>query len=125
MLFLIRILTYDANSFIYTFKMKSPMPQIWQKNSPFKKSEEIWIVKRSAFRLPTEIQHDFIKEFFWPQGKQFEAPSSKCLAGRDQTEEDQHMAVTHVNIKPVNDYFTADLCCIYTASHNFNLSYSL
>ena len=64
MLYLIPILTYDANSVIFTFKsLKSPIPQIWQKNSPFKKSKEIWIMKRSTFRLPTEIQQDFIKEF--------------------------------------------------------------
>ena len=69
MLFLIPILTYDANSVIFTFKMKSPIPQIWQENSPFKKSKKIWIVKRSAFRLPIEIRRDFIKEFFWLQGK--------------------------------------------------------
>ena len=35
MLYLIPILTYDAYSVIFTFKMKSPMPQIWQENSPF------------------------------------------------------------------------------------------
>ena len=73
MLYLIPILTYDAYSVIFTFKMKSPIPQIWLENSPFKKSEEIWIIKRSAFRLLTKIQQDFIKEFFWPQRKQFEA----------------------------------------------------
>ncbi len=63
MLYLIPILPYDANSVIFTIKMKSPMPQICQKNSPLQKSKEIWIVKKSAFRLPTEIQQDFIKEF--------------------------------------------------------------
>ena len=136
MLYLIPILTYDAYSVIFTFKMKSPMPQIWQENSPFKKSEEIWIMKRSAFRLLNEIRQDFIKEFFWPQRKQFEASLIKMpltassrtsknggLTGRDQTEEDQHMAVTPVNIMR-DDYFTADLSSICTASHNLNLSYS-
>ena len=73
MLYLIPILTYDAYSVIFTFKMKSPMPQIWLENSSFKKSEEIWIIKRGAFRLLTKIQQDFIKEFFWPQRQQFEA----------------------------------------------------
>ena len=68
-LFLIPILTYSANSIISTFKMKSPMPQIWQENSPFKKSKKIWTVKRSTLRFPTKIQLDFIKEFFWLQGK--------------------------------------------------------
>ena len=72
-LFLIPILTYSANSIISTFKMKSPMPQIWQENSPFKKSKKIWTVKRSTLRFPTKIQLDFIKEFFWLQGKWFEA----------------------------------------------------
>ena len=69
MLYLIPILTYDAYSVIFTFKMKSPMPQIWQENSPFKKSKKIWTVKRSTLRFPTKIQLDFIKEFFWLQGK--------------------------------------------------------
>ena len=55
MLYLISILTYDANSIIFTFKMKSPMPQICQENFPFKKSEEIWTVKRSTLRLPNLI----------------------------------------------------------------------
>ena len=66
-----------------------------------KKSEEILIVERSAFRSPTEIRQDFIKESFWPQGKQFEAPhrnsfyriikrfeDSGGVTGRSQTEED-------------------------------------
>ena len=60
MLFFIPILTYDANSVIFTFIMKSPMPQIWRENSHFKKSEEIWTVKRNTLRLPTKIQPDFI-----------------------------------------------------------------
>ena len=77
MLYLIPILTYDAYSVIFTFKMKSPIPQICQENFPFKKSEEIWNMKRSTFRLPTRIQWHFIKEFFWPQKKQFKAPASK------------------------------------------------
>ena len=41
MLYLIPILIYDANFVIFTFKMKSPMPRIWQENSPFKKFKEI------------------------------------------------------------------------------------
>ena len=113
MLFLIPILTYDANSVISTFKMKSPMSQMWQENSPFKKSEEIWIMERSAFRLPTEIH--IIKRF----------KESGGLTGRDQTEEDQHMAINPVNIKHVDDYFTVDFRSICTASHNINFSYSL
>ena len=60
MLFFIPILTYDANSVIFTYKMKSLMPQIWQENSSFKKSEEIWTVKKSTLRLPTKIRQDFI-----------------------------------------------------------------
>ena len=71
MLYLILILTYDANSVIFTFKMKPLMPQIYQENFPFKKSVEIWIMKRSTFRLPTRIRWNFIGEFFWPQKKQF------------------------------------------------------
>ena len=47
------------------------------------------------------------------------------LTGRNQTEEDQHIAVTPVNIKHVGDYFTADLSSICAASHHLNLSYSL
>ena len=55
MLYLIPILPYDANSVIFKIKMKSPALQICQKNSPLKKSEKIWIVKKCAFRLPTKI----------------------------------------------------------------------
>ena len=62
--------------------MKSPMPQIWQENSPFKKSEVI--------RLLTEIQQDFIKEFFWPQRKQFEASLIKMpLTASSSTSKNQ------------------------------------
>ena len=100
MLFLIPILPCDANSVIFTIKMKSLTPQICQEKSPFKKSKEISTVKRSTFRLPTEMRKDFIKEFLWPYGKQFEAPSSKCfyciikrfeesgVTGRGQIKED-------------------------------------
>ena len=41
MLYLILILTYDANSIIFTFKMKPLMPQICQENFPFKKSGDL------------------------------------------------------------------------------------
>ena len=84
MLFLIPILPYNANSVIFTIKMKSPMPTICPENSPLKKSEEIWMVKRSAFRLPTKIQWDIIKESLCPYGKQFEAPLSKRLLKHHQ-----------------------------------------
>ena len=47
------------------------------------------------------------------------------LTGRDQTKEDKHIAVTPVNIKRIDNYFTVDLSSICTASHNLNLSYSL
>ena len=67
MLYLILILTCDANSVIFTSKMKPLMPWICHENFPFKKSEEIRNMKRSTFRLPTRIQWHFIKEFFWPQ----------------------------------------------------------
>ena len=77
MLYFILILTYDANSVIFTFKMKPLMPWICHQNFPFKNSEEIWNMKRSTFRLPTRIWWHFIKEFFWPQKKQFKAPASK------------------------------------------------
>ena len=73
MLFLIPILPYDANSLIFTFKMKSPIPKICQENLPLKKSTEIWTVKRSTLRLPTKIRLDFVKELFWLQRKSFEA----------------------------------------------------
>ena len=47
------------------------------------------------------------------------------VTGKGQTEEDRHMAVTPANIKHIDDYFTADLSSICTASHNLNLSYKL
>ena len=47
------------------------------------------------------------------------------VTGKGQTEEDQHMAVTPVNIKRVDHYFTKDLSSICTASNNLNLSYSI
>ena len=47
------------------------------------------------------------------------------LTGIGQTKEDQHTAVTPVNIKCLGNYLTADLSSICTASHNVNLSYSL
>ena len=53
MLFLIPILPYDAVSVTFTIKIKSPISQIWHKIYPFKKSVDIWTVKRNAFRLPT------------------------------------------------------------------------
>ena len=59
MLYFIPILPYYTNSIIFVIKMKSPTPQICQENSPFKKSEEIWIPLWS----PTEIWRDFIKDF--------------------------------------------------------------
>ena len=37
MLYLVSILTYDANSIMFTFNMKSPMPQICQENLPLQK----------------------------------------------------------------------------------------
>ncbi len=49
------------------------------KNSLFKTSEEIWIMKRSAFRLLTEIQQDFIKEFFLATRKAIWSLSLKYL----------------------------------------------
>ena len=47
------------------------------------------------------------------------------LTGIGQTEEDQHTAVTPVNIKCLGNYLTADLSSICTASYDVNLSYSL
>ena len=47
------------------------------------------------------------------------------LTERDQTKEDQHMAITSVNNKRIDNYFTADLSSICTVSHNLNISYSL
>ena len=52
-LYLTPILSYDTHYVIYTIKMKSPTKRICQHNSPFQKMEEIWIVKRSAFMMPT------------------------------------------------------------------------
>ena len=101
----------------------------------FKKSEENWIIKTSAFWLPTKIRWDYIKEFLWSQGKQFEAPyrnafyriikrfeESGGVTGRGQTEEDRCMAVTPGNIKQVKNYFTADSkSSICTVSYNLGI----
>ena len=138
MLYLILILTCDANFVIFTSKMKPLMPWICHKNFPFKKSEEIWNMKRSTFRLSTRIQWHFIKEYFGQKKINLRPPhqnaincvikpfeESEGLTGRGQTKEDWHMAVTPVNIKFVKDYFTADLSSICTVSHNCDLSYSL
>ena len=61
MLYLIPILTYDAYSVIFTFKMKSPMPQIWQENSSFKKSERDLDHEEERFQVanlgPTGFYH--------------------------------------------------------------------
>ena len=51
--------------------------------------------------------------------KRFE--ESGLPTGKDQTKKDQHMAIPPVNIKHIDNYFTADLSSIYTASYNFNL----
>ena len=140
MLFLIPILTYDANSVIFTFKMKSLVPQMWQENSFFKKFGEIWIWiwkgalsgcqprskgilsksssghKESNLKPPHQNAFNHVIKCFKASGG---------LTGRDQTEEDQRMACTLVNIKPIDNYFTVDLSSICTASNNLNLFYSL
>ena len=72
--------------------------------------------KESNLRPPHQIAFNRVIRRFEESGG---------LTWRDQTEEDQHMAVTPVNIQRVDDYFTEDLSSICTESHNLNLSYSL
>ena len=121
-------LCYTSSRYFPILPSLSFLPSKWRlprhkfaKKFTFKKSEEIFIVERSAFRSPTEIRQDFIEESFWPQGKQLEAPHQNAfyriikhfkgsggMTRRGQTKEDRCMAVTPENIKRVDNYFTAD-----------------
>ena len=98
--------------------MKEPKSRIRRIDSPFDKSEEIWIVKQSALMTPIQIRRAYTKEFLRPQGRQNKAPSLKAFSrliarfdesggvtGRGKTKEEAQFAVTPENIAKVEEYF--------------------
>ena len=138
MLYLIPRLTYDANSVIFTFKMKSPIATNFPRKFSFQRVQGDLDCEEARFQVANRDLTGFYqrvllatKKAIWgsfikmPSNASSRALTGIGLTGIGQTEEDQHTAVTPVNIKCLGNYLTADLSSICTASHNVNLSYSL
>ena len=134
MLYLIPILTYDANSVIFTFKMQCPIATNSPRKFSFQRVQGDLDCEEARFQVANRDLTGFHQRVLLATKKArpphqnaincvikpFE--DSEGLTGRGQTKEDWHMAITPVNVKFVKDYFTADLSSICTVSHNCDLS---
>ena len=112
MLYLIPILTYDANSVIFTFKMKSPIATNLPRKFSFQKVQGDLDCEEARFQVANRDLTGFhqrvllaTKKAIWgsfikmPSNASSRALTGIGLTGIGQTEEDQHTAVTPVNIK--------------------------
>ena len=79
MLYLIPILTYDAKSVIFTFKMKSLIATNLPRKFSFQKVEGDLDCEEARFQVANRDLTGFHQRVGWLKRKQFEALSSKCL----------------------------------------------
>ena len=126
-------LFFDAFSIFFFNMVKSPTPRSRQKNTPFTKEEEIWIVRNAGSKGSMQIRREFIIQFSKSNKHKVPGPrafrriverfdSTGGVTG--QSREPIFAARTPENIEKVRNYFEEDCRrSIRQATRDLNLGF--